>query len=175
VEVVSSRKDLKVISVGHKSLCYLIDLLWFLTLSASIGEHYVALHVEAHSDTLGHDFRVSLEPDKAKLLCMLKVVPMAFGDLTVDSLLDPVNLINQAVAKFLHHLEGKPVLSVDDPDKQVAFSWLQEGEGDLEDLCITQSVVGDGDTSGRVGSRQLPGRVYSHYVKAATTRDLHLL
>ena len=39
--------------------------------------------------------RVPLEADEAEFLGMLEIVTMSLGDLAVDCLLDPVNLVNK--------------------------------------------------------------------------------
>jgi hypothetical protein len=74
---------------------------------------------------------------------------VTLGNLAIDSLLHPSNLINQLVSECLHHLNGKAVLRVDNPNEQEAVS-LDLVEGDILDLLVIQSVVGDGNTSSRV-------------------------
>ena len=44
---------------------------------------------------------VSLVADQAGLLCMLEVIAVTFAYLSIDSLLDPDNLINQP--KVMHY------------------------------------------------------------------------
>ena len=66
---------------------------------------------------------------------MLQVKTMALGDLAVDRLLDPGDLINQLVALVLHHLNGKAVLRIDYPHEEEAVS-LQLVEGDAVDLGV---------------------------------------
>jgi len=61
---------------------------------------------------------------------MLQVVAMAFCNLSVDSLLDPCNLINKPndyklilillVAELLKEVKSKAVLGVNDPNEEKA-------------------------------------------------------
>ena len=46
---------------------------------------------------------------------MLQVETVAFGNLAVDGLLNPDDLVNELVAPVAHHLAGHGVLSIDDP------------------------------------------------------------
>ena len=80
---------------------------------------------------------------------MLQIVAMTLGNLAIDGLLHPGYLIDQLVSEVLHHLNGKAVLRVDNPDEQEAVG-LDLVEGDIPDLLVIQSVIGNGDSSGRV-------------------------
>lgn len=80
---------------------------------------------------------------------MLQIVAMALGNLAIHSLLHPGYLIDQLVSEVLHHLNGKAVLRVDNPDEQEAVG-LDLVKGDIRDLLVIQSIIGDGDTSGWV-------------------------
>lgn len=74
---------------------------------------------------------------------------MPLGNLAIDSLLHPGNLIDQFVSELLHHINGKAVFRVDNPDEQEAVG-LDLVERDILNLLVIQSVVGDGNASSRV-------------------------
>ena len=74
---------------------------------------------------------------------------MPLGNLAIDSLLYPGNLIDQFVSELLHHINGKAVFRVDNPDEQEAVG-LDLVERDILNLLVIQSVVGDGNASSRV-------------------------
>lgn len=97
---------------------------------------------------------------------------MTLGDLSVDSLLDPGNLIDKLVAVVFHHVNGHAVLGVDHPDEQETVG-LDLVERDVKDLLVVQGVVGNGDTSCGVGRGELPGWVNGDHIKKPST-VLHL-
>ena len=89
---------------------------------------------------------------------------MTFGNLTVDRLLAPDDLVNEFVTKVLHHFDSVSVLGVDDPDEQEAVR-LQLVKRYLLNLHIVQGVVSDGDASRRIGRRELPWWVTGDHVE----------
>ena len=145
MKVVPPAEYLKVVAVGYESLGDLINLLWFLRLAPPLAEDHIALYVES-----GFSIYIPLHSNKASLLSMLKVVTVTLGDLAVDGLFDPGDLIDEFVAVFLHHLQCKAVLRIDHPNEQEPIS-LDLVERDVQDVLVVQGVVGDGNTSGRVG------------------------
>jgi len=144
VQIVASTEDLEIVPVGNKCLSDLIYLLGFLRLATSLTEDHIGLNVEA---SLGID--VPLHADKTSLLSMLQIVAVTLSYLSIDSLLDPGDLINEFVSEMLHHVNGKAVLGINDPDKEEAVS-LNLVERDIPDLLVIQSVIGYGHTSCRV-------------------------
>lgn len=77
---------------------------------------------------------------------MLEVEAMTFGDLAVDSLLDPGYLIDHLVAELVEDVQSKPILGVDDPDEEESIC-LDLVKGYLKDLVIRQSIVGNSHTT----------------------------
>ena len=144
MKVVTPAENLKVVSVGHESLGNLVYLLRLLRLPSPLAEDHIAFNVES-----GLAVHVAFHAHQAGLLGMLEIVAMALGNLPIDSLLHPSNFIDQLVSECLHHLNGKAVLRVDNPNEQEAVG-LDLVEGDILDLLVIQSVIGDGDTSSRV-------------------------
>ena len=69
------------------------------------------------------------------------------------------NVLNLLVAMLLEQIESKPVLGIDDPNKQESIC-LDLVEGQIQNLVINQGVVGNGNTSGWVGTGQLPWWVH---------------
>ena len=80
---------------------------------------------------------------------MLKVKAVSFGDLAVDCLLNPGNLVHQLVAKLVEHVKCKPVLGVDHPDEEIAI-FLYFIKWDVKDLRVRERVIGDSHSSGWV-------------------------
>ena len=113
MQIIPSPEYLKVIPIRHHCLSNLIYFLRLLGLPTSRSEDHIALNVEVGSAT-----HVAFHTYQAEFFCVLEVVAMTLGDLAVYCLFDPCNLINQFVAIGSHHLECKPVLSIDDPHKQ---------------------------------------------------------
>lgn len=89
---------------------------------------------------------------------------MALGNLTVDTLLHPADLIAEGVAPFLHQVKAEAKLRVYRPNEEEAVV-LKTGDGELLDLGVGQRVIGNGDPAGRVGRRELPWRVHHDHVK----------
>ena len=144
MKVVAPAENLKVVSVGHESLGNLVYLLRLLRLPSPLAEDHITLNVESCLAV-----HVALHAHQAGLLGMLQIVAMALGNLAIDSLLHPGNLIDQFVSVLLHHINGHAVLRVDNPDEKETVG-LDLVEGDIQNLLVIQSVVGDSDTSGRV-------------------------
>ena len=144
MKVVTPAENLKVVSVWHESLGNLVYLLRLLRLPSPLAKDHIALNVESCLAV-----HVALHAHQAGLLGMLQIVAMTLGNLAIDSLLHPGNLIDQLVSECLHHLNGKAVLRVDNPNEQEAVG-LDLVKGDILDLLVIQSVVGDGNTSSRV-------------------------
>lgn len=71
---------------------------------------------------------------------------MTFGDLAVDSLLDPGYLIDHLVAELVEDVQSKPILGVDDPDEEESIC-LDLVKGYLKNLVIRQSIVGNSHTT----------------------------
>ena len=113
----------------------------------------------------------SLGSDEASFFGVLEVVAVAFGDLPINSLFDPCNLINQPVAIVLHHRNGEPVLGINNPNKEEAIG-LQLVKRDVEDLLIRESAVGDGHTTGRIGAGELPWGVTGDHVEESASGSL---
>lgn len=80
---------------------------------------------------------------------MLKVVAMTFGDLAVDGLFDPSDLVHDFVAFLLHQRDCKSVLRIDNPYKKESIC-LQTLEGYVHDLLIVKSIVCNCYTASRV-------------------------
>lgn len=113
VQVVPPSEYLKIEAIWNHSLSDIVNFFRFLRLASSLTENHVCFYIE--SGTFAH---ISLDSDKAGLLGVLQVVTMAFGDLTVDCLLDPGYFIYKFVSEFLHHFKGESILGIDDPDEQ---------------------------------------------------------
>lgn len=96
---------------------------------------------------------------------MLQVEAVALGDLAIDGLLDPCDLVDQGVAVSIHHLDGESILGVDDPDEQKAVLLQLVESEQLLDALVRHVIVGDGDTARRVGSGELPWRVAGNDVE----------
>lgn len=113
MKVISPSEDLHVVPIWDKSLSDIVNLLWLLTLPPPLGEYDISLDIEVCfvSD-------VALDSDETRLLRMLQVKAMAFGDLAVDRLLHPSHFVNKTVAPLVEHVQSKSVLVVDHPDKQ---------------------------------------------------------
>jgi hypothetical protein len=113
VEVVSSAKDLKVVSIRNKRLSYVINLLRFLGLTSSLRKNDVGFDVENSINS-----HITFYAYKTCLFCMLKIEAVAFCYLSIDSLLYPSNLVDKFVAIFVEHFKSKSVLGIDDPNKK---------------------------------------------------------
>ena len=77
---------------------------------------------------------------------MLQVVAVSLGNLSIDCLLDPGDLIDKLVAEMLHHVDCKAILGIDDPNEEEAVG-LDLVKGDIPDLLVIERVVGYGHTS----------------------------
>jgi hypothetical protein len=77
---------------------------------------------------------------------MLQVVTVALGDLSVNCLFDPGNFIHQPITILFHHVQGHSIFGVNDPDEEKAVT-LNLIEGDVQNLLVVKSVIGDGHTS----------------------------
>ena len=113
MEVISTPKYLKVVAVGDKSLCNLVDLLRLLRLSSPLTENDIAFNVET-----GFIRNISTNTNKAGLFGMLKIVAMPFRNLAIDSLLYPGNFIDKTIIILLHHVKGHAIFGVDNPDEK---------------------------------------------------------
>ena len=107
---------------------------------------------------------VSFAADEAGFLGVLKVEAVAFGDLAVDCLLDPRDLVNQFVAELVEEFDGKPVLGVDDPNEEEPVV-LNLVKGHIQNLIVGQSVVGNGDSSSWIGGGEHPWRIARDDIK----------
>lgn len=105
---------------------------------------------------------------------MLKIIPVTLIDLSIDSLLDPGDLVNHRVVVMLHELYGKAILCVDDPEQQEAVC-LQAIQRNVFDDLVTQLLVSDGDTAGRVSRSKLPGRISHNDVEQSAASDALLV
>lgn len=112
VQVVASTEDLEVVAIGAQRFSDLVDLLRFLTLSSSLAEDNVG-HV-AHRPL----FRLALDTNKASLLCVLQIEAVALRNPAIDGLLDPCDLVDEVVAKVLHHFDSISIFRVDDPNEK---------------------------------------------------------
>ena len=144
MKVVTPAENLKVVSVWNESLGNFVYLLRLLRLPSPLAEDHIALNVKSCLAV-----HVALHAHQAGLLGMLQIVAMTLGNFAIDSLLHPGNLIDQLVSECLHHLNGKAVLRVDNPNEKEAVG-LDLVEGNILDLLVIKSVVGDGNTSSRV-------------------------
>ena len=120
-------------------------------------------------DDRAHDvvillLRLSFGSDKASLLSVLQVVAVALGNEPIHSLLDPNDFIDNLVALRLHHLNGKPVLGVDDPDKEEAVS-LELFERNLVDDRVWELLVGDSHSSSGISRAELPWRIAGDHIE----------
>jgi hypothetical protein len=77
---------------------------------------------------------------------MLQVVAVALGNLAIDCLLDPGDLIDKLVAEMLHHFDGHAILGINDPNKEETVC-LDLVKGDIHDLLVVQGVIGNSYTS----------------------------
>ena len=130
MKIISSSKYLQIVPVWYQSLSNIIYLLWFLWLSSSLRE-----------DDIGHDIEhsfvshISLDADQASLLGVLKVEAMTFSNFPVDCLLDPCDFIDKLIAELVEYIEGKSVLSINDPNEEKALS-LDLVKWNIENLCV---------------------------------------
>lgn len=130
MKIIPSAENLQIVSIRHESLSHIIDLLRFLGLASPHVENHVSLDVE---EGLLSD--ITFDADQAGFLCMLEVVAMALGNLTVNCLLDPGNLVNQGVTILVHHFDCEAVLGVDHPnEKETGFLNLVEWH--LHDVLV---------------------------------------
>jgi hypothetical protein len=102
---------------------------------------------------------------------MLEVVAMTLGNFAVDGLLDPGDLVDELVAILLHHVEGKTIFGVDNPNEQEAVA-LDLIEGDVQDVLVIQSVIRNGHSSCRIGRGKLPRRVNCYHIEEPSTKIL---
>lgn len=121
-----------------------------------------------------------LDTDQTRLFGMLQVEAVAFGDLAVDSLLDPDDLVDELVAPVAHHLAGHGVLRIDDPvhssvpHKEEACL-LKSSDRQSRDQVVCQGRVTNRDASGRLRRRELPRRIHHDNVeKPASVLHLRL-
>lgn len=167
MKVVSSCKDLKIISIRNQSFSQVIYFLRFLALTSSLRKYDIRHQVE-----LGLIPDVSFDAYETRLFGMLEIKAMAFCDLAIDSLFDPCNLIYESVAPFVKHVQGKSILVVDDPDEEEA-ALLYFVERNFQNIIVCQSTVGNGNSSGWVGRGELPWWVTSDHVEQSSS-VLHL-
>jgi len=81
-------------------------------LASSLAENHITLNVK-----FSFAFNVAFNSNQACFFGMLQIVTVTLSNLAIDCLFDPGDLINKLVAKVLHHLNGKSVLSINDPDE----------------------------------------------------------
>ena len=162
MQVVASSEELKEIAIWSQSLCNLIDLLRLLGLASALTEDDVGHGVERPL------FSLPLDANKAGLLRMLQVVTVTFCDFSVHRLLDPSNLIHQSVAIMLHPFNCEAIFRVDDPKHEEAVR-LQLVQGKLHENIVSKLLVCDGDATGRVSCRQLPGWISSDDIEKTTS------
>ena len=168
VKIISSSKDFDVVTVWDHSLRYLINFFRLLWLATSLWENNIA-----HSIQVSFLIDFALSSDKTRLFSMLKIVSMTLRNLTVYGLLNPSNFIYKFVAGLLHHFERKSILGVNDPNEKETVG-LEAFEGYLEYLLIVESIICDGNTSGRIGGRQLPWWITSDNIEKSATRSFFL-
>ena len=159
MQVVSSPEYLHVETVRHERLSQVVDLFRLLRLASSLRKDNICHKVEAA--VFG---RVAFDSNQARFLGVLKVEAVALGDLAVDCLLDPGDLIDKTVAELLEQAECKSVLGIDDPDEEVAVS-LEPIERNLENFLIFESRVSDGHSSSWICRTQLPRRIAGNDVE----------
>lgn len=93
-------------------------------MATSAAEDYISINTVAFQVT-----QIPLVPDEASLFGMLKIVPVAFVDLAIHSLLYPNDFIDKPkksmknvkdllVSMLFEELGREPILVVDDPNKQ---------------------------------------------------------
>ena len=92
MQVVAPTKDLAVIAVWSEGLYNFVNFFWLLGLTPPLTENDVSC------DAACKIFHIAFVANQTGLLCMLKVVPVAFGNFTIDSLLYPSNFINKRVS-----------------------------------------------------------------------------
>jgi hypothetical protein len=86
-----------------------------LGLAASLAEDHIAGDIVSPSVVF---VGLAFDPDDAAFLGVLEVIAMAFGDLPVDCLFHPGDLVDDFVAPFLDDLYGEVVFGVNSPGLQ---------------------------------------------------------
>lgn len=145
MKVVTSAKDLQVVPIGNQALSNLVDFFWLLRLTSAHAEDDIRLDLVLDLYVDGASF----ETNEARFFGVLEVVAVTFGNLAVDCLLDPGDLVDHLVAPLFHHLDCESVLSVDDPNKYEACV-LQKIHRKIKNLLVTKGIVSDGNSSSRV-------------------------
>lgn len=168
VQIISSSKNFDIVTVWDHSLRYLINFLWLLRLTSSLRENDIT-----HGIQVSFLINLTLGSDETRLFSMLKIIPMTLRNLTVHSLLDPGDFIYKFVAGLLHHFERKSILGVDDPNEQETVG-LEAFEGNVEDLLVVESIICDGNTSGRICGRKLPWWITSDNIEKSATSSFFL-
>lgn len=145
MQVVSSSKNLKVVTVWYQSFHNIIDLLRLLRLTSPLRKDNIRHNIED-----GFVSHISFYPDQASLFGVLQVESMTFCNLTVHCLFYPGHFVHELVAMLVEHVQGEAVLRVDDPNKEEALR-LDLLEWQVQDILVGQGAVGDSDTSSWVG------------------------
>ncbi len=122
MQVITPTKDLTVVPVRSKCFHNLINFFRLLGLATPLTENDVSC------DATCEIFQITFVANQTGLLCMLQIVPMAFGDFSINSLFNPSNFINKCISILIIKLESKSELGVDYPDKQEAIS-LESAKG----------------------------------------------
>ena len=111
VEIVASAKDLKVVSVRYQTFCDIVDFLWLLRLASTLTKYHISHYIES-SILIWHFQDGAFGANQARFLSVLKIVPMTFGNFSIDSLLYPRYLVDNLVALIFHQFNSKTVLCV---------------------------------------------------------------
>lgn len=145
MQVVSPTEDLEVVAIWNQGFRDIVDLLWLLRLASSLRKDDIRLDVE-----VGFASHISFHSNQTSFLGVLEVEAMTFGNLSVDCLLDPGDLVYHFVPKFVKDVQREAIFCVDDPDEKESIG-LDFIEWDIQDLVVGQRVVGNGNTTSRIG------------------------
>lgn len=98
-QVVASSEYFQVVAVGYQLFDILVYFGRLLGLASPLAEDNVAGNIASESWIV---VDVALHTHDTALFGMLKVVAMAFGNLSVDGLLHPGDLVHHFVAPLLY-------------------------------------------------------------------------
>ena len=115
-QIISTPKNLQIVSIWHQSLHYFINSGWLLTLPFSIAENYIAALV------WNVILQISLHSHNTCLFGVLEVKSMALSDVCLGCPLHPCDCIHNSISPvFLHHVDGPLKFCINYPDEKKAF------------------------------------------------------
>ena len=90
MKVVAAAKNLQVVALGHERLTDVVDFFRFLWLASPHAEDHVTVNVAFDLVT-----QVTFVAYKTRFFGVLKIISVALVNFSVDSLLDPHDLIDK--------------------------------------------------------------------------------